>query len=288
MKNKVNLWGSHGATILGISLVLFMLGLLMAIEYHSYRLSHDAQERITYKVDLSPDVNDSTALALRARIAAMPVVKHVDYISKEKAAEIFTEELGEDFVGFAGYNPLYPSLMVNFNVDLLPDNSTQTLDRFCADVSAYPFVTGVAYQENVVGELREVFYKLSWFLIVFVALLLIISFVLINSLIRIAIYGQRETIATMRLVGAKAGFIARPFRLRSIAYGALGGLIATLLTFVTVWACSNQFALPTLVDSSHWMGYAVIALTLVLVGILITYLSTVITVRRYIAKNNNH
>ena len=284
MKNKVNLWGSHGATILGISLVLFMLGLLMVIEYHSYRLTHDAQERITYKVDLSPDVSDSLALALKQRISEMPVVKHVDYISKQKAAEIFTEDLGEDFVGFAGYNPLYPSLMVNFNINLLPDNTTEPIDRFCAEVSAYPFVTGVTYQENVVGELREVFYKLSWFLIVFVALLLLITFVLINSLIRIAIYGQRDTIATMRLVGAKSGFIARPFRLRSIAYGALGGLIADVLTFVTLWAFSNEFALP-LVDSEHWLWYGLIAVSIILVGILISYLSTAITVRRYIAKN---
>ena len=102
MKNKVNLWGTHGATILGIFLVLFMLGLLLTLEYHSYRLTHDAQERITYKVDLTPDVSDSQAMALKAEIAKMPVVKHVDYISKKQAAEIFTQELNEDFVDFAG------------------------------------------------------------------------------------------------------------------------------------------------------------------------------------------
>ena len=200
MKNKVNLWGTHGATILGISLVLFMLGLLLTLEYHSYRLTHDAQERITYKVDLSPDVSDSLALALKDEIAQMEVVKHVDYISKEQAAKIFTQELDEDFVDFAGYNPLYPSLMVNFNVALLPDNSTETLDAFCAEMRTHDFVTGVAYQENVVNELRDIFYKLSWFLIVFVALLLGITIVLISSLIRIALFSRRDTIATMRLV----------------------------------------------------------------------------------------
>ncbi|MBR6291216.1 MAG: permease-like cell division protein FtsX, partial [Bacteroidales bacterium] len=220
MKNKVKLWGTHGATILGISLVLFMLGMLLTLEYHSYRLTHDAQERITYKVDLSPDITDSLALAHKATVEKMDFVKHVDYISREKAAEIFTEDLGEDFVGFIGYNPLYPSLMVNFNVALLPDNSTQVLDRFCAEVGTMEGVTGVAYQENVVGELREVFYKLTWFLILFVVLLLIITVVLIASLIRIAIYGQRETIHTMRLVGADTSFISRPFLWRSVAYGA--------------------------------------------------------------------
>lgn len=284
MKNKVNLWGTHGATILGISLVLFMLGLLFTIEYHSYRITHDAQERITYKVDLSPDVSDSLAMVNKALVEQMSYVKHVDYISKEKAAEIFTEDLGEDFVGFAGYNPLYPSLMVNFNVALLPDNSTETLDRFCSEVAKLEGVTGVAFQENVVGELREVFFKLTWFLIVFVALLLIITIVLINSLIRIAIYNRRDTIATMRLVGAKSSFIARPFRLRSIAYGAIGGIIADILTFVTVWAFSNEFAL-NIVGGEHLLWYGLIALIIILVGIIISYISTALTVRAHIAKN---
>ena len=284
MKNKVNLWGSHGATVLGITLVLFMLGLLLVIEYHSYRLTHDAQERITYKVDLSPDVTDSLALANKAVVEQMSYVKHVDYISKQKAAEIFSEDLGEDFVGFIGYNPLDPSLMVNFNVSLLPDNSTEVLDRFCAEAGQLEGVTGVVYQENVVSELRDIFYKLSWFLIVFVVLLLVITIVLIASLIRIAIYARREAIGTMRMVGATAGFITRPFLWRSVLYGAIGGLIASALTAVTLWVFSNEFDL-NLLAAEHWMWYGIIALALILVGIVIAYLSTAVTVRRYIAKN---
>lgn len=280
MKNK----GTNGATILGITLVLFMLGLLLTIEYHSYRLTHDAQERITYKVDLSPDVSDSLATALQARVEQMPYVKHVDYISKAKAAEIFSEDLGEDFVGFIGYNPLYPSLMVNFRADLLPDNSTEVLDGFCAAVANEEGVTGVVYQENVVTELRELFYKLTWFLIIFVALLLLITIVLIASLIRIAIFSQRETILTMRLVGAKAGFIARPFILRSIWHGALGGILATALTVVAVFVFGNEFTID-LTASEHWPWYGIIGAVLVVVGIVISYLSTSFTVRRYIAKH---
>ncbi len=284
MKNKVKLWGTHGATILGISLVLFMLGMLLTLEYHSYRLTHDAQERITYKVDLSPDITDSLALAHKATVEKMDFVKHVDYISREKAAEIFTEDLGEDFVGFIGYNPLYPSLMVNFNVALLPDNSTQVLDRFCAEVGTMEGVTGVAYQENVVGELREVFYKLTWFLILFVVLLLIITVVLIASLIRIAIYGQRETIHTMRLVGADTSFISRPFLWRSVAYGALGGIIAAILTGTALWVFSNNFAVD-LLTTEHLLWYAAIACILIITGIVIAWLSTAFTVRRYIMKH---
>ena len=283
MSKKASLWATHGATILGITLVLFMLGLLLCIEYHSYRITHDAQERITYKVDLTPDVSDSQAKALKAEIAKMPVVKHVDYISKKQAAEIFTQELNEDFVDFAGYNPLYPSLMVNFNVSLLPDNSNEVLDRFCEEVGAEEGVTGVAYQENLVNEVRDGFYKLSWFLIALMLVLVLITVVLIDSLLRIALYAQRETIHTMRMVGANVSFIKRPFIVRSVAYGALGGLIASLLTFAAVWVAGNEFQIP-LTDASHLQWYLLIAVILIVVGILISYLSTAITVRRYIAR----
>ena len=273
-----------GTTILGITLVLFMLGLLLCIEYHSYRITHDTQERITYKVDLSPDVSDSLALAIKGRIEQRDYIKHVDYISKEQAAEIFTDELGEDFVGFIGYNPLYPSLMVNFNVSLLPDNSTEVLDRFCAEVGAEEGVTGVVYQENIVSELRESFYKLTWFLIVLMLVLVLISVVLIGSLIRIALYAQRETIRTMRMVGATTGFIKRPFILRSIACGAIGGAIASALMVLAVWICANEFQLP-LVAQEHWMWYGLIAIVLVIVGIIISWLATAFTVRHHISKN---
>ena len=285
MKNKVHLWGSHGTTILGISLVLFMLGLLLVIEYHSYRLTHDAQERITYKVDLSPEVSDSLALAQKAVVEQMSFVKHVDYISKEKAAEIFSEDLGEDFVGFIGYNPLYPSLMVNFNVQLLPSNSTEVLDRFCADVSRLEGVTGVAYQENVVSELREVFYKLSWFLIIFVVLLLIVSVALISTTIRIAIYSNRHTIKTMTMVGAKMGFITRPFLWRSILYGFLGALFATILMYAAIYVFNKQFHLA-LFHPRYFTGYAILIAVVFIVGIAISFIATYFSVHRHIRSKN--
>ena len=115
-------------------------------------------------------------------------------------------------------------------------------------------------------------------------LLLVITIVLIDSLIRIAIYARREAIGTMRMVGATAGFITRPFLYRSVLYGAVGGLIASVLTAITLWVFSNEFEL-NLIAPEHWMWYGIIALALIVVGIVIAYLSTAVTVRRYIAKN---
>ncbi|MCR4659978.1 MAG: permease-like cell division protein FtsX [Bacteroidales bacterium] len=268
------------STLLGITLSLFLLGILLTVEYHSYRITHDAQERITYKVDLVPDVEDGVALQLADSILQLPYVKHVDYISKERAAEIFSEDLGEDFIGFIGYNPLYPSLMVNFRADLLPDNSSRILDNFCKGVAHRDIVTGVAYQENVVNELRDVFYSITWFIIVFVVLQLAITVILIDSLIRISLHSQRETLRTMRMVGADVSFIAGPFVGRSIAYGAIGAAVADVLLAVCIVVANHHFATANLLDQMHWPWYAAIALMLILVGVIIAWLSTALAVRK--------
>ena len=94
LKKRAYNWETKVSTVLSITLVLLLLSLLLTVEYHSYRATHDAQERITYKVDLVPEVTDEQAANLCDSISTLPYVKHVDYISKEEAAEIFSEEMG--------------------------------------------------------------------------------------------------------------------------------------------------------------------------------------------------
>lgn len=289
MKSKVNLWETHSSTILSITLVLFLLGMCLLVEYHSYRITHDMQERITLKVDLAPEVTDDLAHLIQLQIEAMPEVKHVDYISKEKAAEIFTEDLNDDFVSFIGYNPLYPSMMVNLKANYIPDvrqeGRSEGIRKFTETVGNMEYVTGVTYQENVVNELNDVFYKITWFLIIFMGLLIIVSILLISSTIRIALYAQRNTIRTMQLVGAKSGFIARPFVGRSIWYGLLGALITILILAVALGAINQSFTGLELLDQSHLVWYGSIAVIIIILGIFLSYMSTIFAVHRYLRNN---
>ena len=278
-RNKIHLWGDNSSTIISISLVLLVLGLLMIVVYHSYRMTHNVQEQITYQVNLIPETSDSAAVALQKEILQYSYVKHVDYITKEDAAQIFTNELGEDFIGFIGYNPLYPSLMVNFKADIIPSNSTHILQEFTSTMKAKSIVSDVEYQETVVNELTDVFTKMTWIMIVFIALLLIICTMLIHSTIRIALYARQDTIRTMKLVGAKRGFITRPFIKRSILYGLLGGLVADILILVIVWVFDNQFGL-NLLTAEHFIWYGTIGFVLLLAGMLISWLSTALALNR--------
>lgn len=285
-KNKVNLWENHSSTILSITLVMFLLGLCLLVEYHSYRLTHDMQERITFKVDLEPEIEEAEAQAILAKIEALPYVKHVDYISRDEAAEIFSEDLNDDFVKFIGYNPLYPSLMVNLKVDYLPETRQQehpeTIDLFTNDVSKIEKVTNVAYQESVVNEMNDIFYRVSWILIVFMVLLIIVSILMIRSTMSIALYAQRDTIRTMQLVGAKSGFIAHPFLKRSIWYGLLGALIAIIVLAIAVGTFNQTLGGFDLLNPTHMGWYGGIAAVIIILGIVLSYFSTLFAVNKYL------
>ena len=278
--------------MLSITLVLFLLGLCLMVEYHSYRTTHDMQERITFKVDLVPDITDEAAMMLKTRIETIPSVKHVDYISRQQAAEIFSEDLDDDFVSFIGYNPLYPSMMVNLRADYIPETSQtgreESIHQFANEVKQLEFVTGVTYQENVVKELNDVFYKVTWFLIIFMALLVIVSILMISSTIRIALYAQRDTIRTMQLVGAKNGFIAHPFLVRSLWYGLLGALIAILTLAIATGIFNQSLTGLDLLNRTHLYWYLGIAVIIIILGIVLSYLSTLFAVRRYLELRNKN
>lgn len=285
-KSKVNLWENRSSTILSITLVMFLLGLCLLVEYHSYRLTHDMQERITFKVDLEPEIEEAEAQAILTQIESLPYVKHVDYISRDEAAEIFSEDLNDDFVKFIGYNPLYPSMMVNLKIDYLPEGRqvehATTIDQFTNDVSKIEKVTNVAYQESVVNEMNSIFYRVSWILIIFMVLLIIVSILMIRSTMSIVLYAQRDTIRTMQLVGAKSGFIARPFLKRSIWYGLLGAIIAILVLAIAVGTFNRTLGGFDLLNTTHMSWYGGIAAIIIILGIVLSYFSTLFAVNKYL------
>lgn len=272
-------WGGGTSTVLSIMLVMFVFGLLMFIDYHSNRYIHEMQERITFKVDLVPGATDSMAAALTKEIESYEYVKKVDYISKDEAAELFSSILEDDFVGFLGENPLNPSLMVNFRSGIIPEHQQGVISQFKSQVGAHPAVAEVVYQENVVNELLDDFYRISWFLIIFIVLLLFVCVMLINITIRLAIFTEQQTIKTMRLVGAKTSFIARPYLGRGVLYGLIGGLLADAILAAAAYTFAGQLGI-NIADSQYWVAYAAMAAGLPVVGVVIAYGSTWIAIRR--------
>lgn len=271
------LQGSYITTIVSISLVLFMLGLLGLVILHTKKLSDYVKENIGFSIIMKENVKEAGIIQLQKILDATAYVKSTEYITKDEAAKQFKEELGEDFTNFLGYNPLLPTIDVRFNADYANNDSLTIIkDKILANNN----VKEVWYQESLVDVVNSNVRKIGIIILGFSVLLLFISIALINNTIRLSVYSKRFIIRSMLLVGATRSFISKPFILKGIFQGIAGALVAIVLLTGLIYL--SQRELPDLVNLQNIDLYLSLFGIVVVLGIVITWFSNYFAVRKYI------
>jgi cell division transport system permease protein len=265
------------STIVSISLVLFMLGLLGMIVLHVQKLSDYVKENIEVTVFLKENLSDAEILQLQKNLDATSSVKSTEYISKEKAAKKLSEDLGEDFVSFLGFNPLLPSLDVRLKAEFANPDSLKRFDR---DLSQNRIVKEVYYQKSLVNLVNENLRSISLVILVFSGLLAIIAVALINNTIRLALYSKRFLIKSMQLVGATQSFIRQPFVSTGILHGFYGSIIAIVLLSIVYGMAARQ--IPELFSLQDLQMMVTLFAGVIVTGLLISWVSTTFAVRKYL------
>lgn len=274
---KARLRTSYITTIISISLVLFLLGNVGLLVLNAKKLSDYVKENIGFSVILKDNVKEVDVIRLRKDIDATRYVKATNFITKEQAEKDFSEELGEDFVDFLGYNPLPISIDVRLLADYANPDSLKVIE---ADFMNYPQVKKVYYHKNLLHLVNKNVRKISLILLLFSGLLFLISFALINNTIRLSVYSKRFIINTMKLVGATRSFIRFPFLVSSTIQGFVGALIAIGLLIAVVYGIQNEFEQVITLYDFNIIG-ALFAIVIVL-GILITLIATYFAVNKYL------
>ena len=275
--NRRRLRSSYITTLVSVTMVLFMLGLLGLLVLQADKLSRHVKENISLSVIIRENVKESSILEFQKKLDISPYVRYTEFIPKEKAAEDLKEQLGEDFISFLGYNPLLPSIDVHLKSVYANNDRIRKIEQ---SILQDEDVKEVFYQKSLVDMVNANTRKLSYLLTGFSVLLLLIAVALINNTIRLSVYAKRFLLRTMQLVGATQGFIRKPFVARGIIQGLIGGVIANiLLILVLFWA---QRQIPEL-NALHDMRLFVSLLVLViLTGIFLTWISTYLAVRKYL------
>jgi cell division transport system permease protein len=268
---------SQVSTVLSISLVLFMLGLLALLLFHANRIADYVKENVELNVMIQGDADSTEIGALQVRIAGNNIVKSSTYTSKEQAAEQLKADLGEDFVGFLGYNPLNASIDVRVKAEYADTNS---INDFIAGLKTMHIVSEVNYQPSLVQEINTNLRTLTLIMLGFSALLFIVSVALINNTIRLSLYAKRLLIKSMLLVGATKGFIRKPFLARSFVNGIMGGLIAVILLLVVIYVVIQRLPELALIQDYTVMG--VIGGGLIAIGVLLSLFCTLFAVNKYL------
>lgn len=274
---KRRLLSSYFSVVLSVFLVLFLLGILGFFIINSKKLADNFREEIAMTVFFKNDANDSILKAFGTELKAAPFTKSYVYVSKEAAAKQHTDIIGEDFMTFLGTNPLQNSYDMHLKADYVVKDSISKIE---GQLRKNKMVADIVYDKQLVNLVNDNIKKVSMWILIISAFLTLVAVLLINSSLRLSIYSNRFIIKTMQMVGATKSFIRKPFVLRSIKLGMIGGGLAIIaLIGVLVYLQTNFPSLGILDDK---LLVAFVLLFVFGIGVLITWISTYFATQRFL------
>lgn len=274
---KRRLISSYFSVVVSIALVLFLLGILGMLVLNTKKLADHFKEQITISVFLKDNAKPVEIDQLQKSLAMAEYTKSAVFVSKEDAAEQYSEDIGENFQEFLGYNPLKNSIDVNLNADYVASDQIATI---ADELSSKTYVEEVSYDKPLITLLNDNVRKISLWILIASAIFTVIAVLLINSSIRLSIYSKRFIIKTMQMVGATKRFIRKPFLSTNIKLGILGSLLALLALTIVLYYVNKNF--PELALFQDIALLAILFSGVFLLGVAISWISTYFATQRFL------
>lgn len=226
------------SSVISISLVLLLVGIASLLMVNAKGVSDYFKENMQVSVMMKQTVSDEEALKFKEALDGERYIKNTVFISKEQGQRELAQQLGEDFLDVFETSPIPVSIDVTLEAGYV---SADSLEVVRAEISKSSLVDEVIYQKSLVDALNANLSRISLILGVFIALLLFISFVLINNTVRLSVFARRFTIHTMKLVGATRSFIRGPFLVQSAFQGLFASFIAIIVLLGLMFVMRSEF-----------------------------------------------
>ena len=251
--NRRKLISSYFSVTLSITLVLFLLGLLGFLLINVKNFTDSYKEHLIIHVFLKDTAKEADIEQLQKSLSLASYTKQVEFISKEQAAQSFSEEIGEDFISFIGDNPLENSFDLALKADYVKDS---------------------------VKKIHSNIQSISLVILAVSAIFTVVAMLLINASIRLSVYSKRFIIKTMQLVGATKAFIRRPFIITNIWLGILSAILACAALAFTFYAIDQWWPEWGLI--MHYRDFIWVGAALFLIGVFLSWISTYFAAQRFL------
>ena len=268
---------SYFMSILGVTLVLFFLGVIGWLVINANKIVKNLKDDVTVSAYLRGDLNPKDSVALVTYLGAKPYIKSYVYVTKEMAKEKYLKDGNEGWDKILTENPLPNSIDFKVKEEYL---NTDSLKAIRADLEQQTYVSEVAYPEAVVGKMTENLRTASIVMLVLAIILAIVVIILIDNTIKLAMFSNRFLIKTMQMVGATRWFIAKPMNIRAVINGAISGVIAVMAIWFLVMVAEKY--IPWMKAAHDNTSLFVLFAGLIFIGICITVFSTHRSVLKYL------
>jgi len=276
---KRRLRGSYLISLMSIMLVLFVLSLFSSLVLFANKISDYIKENIGFEIVMNKGVKEKDIIDFQHVLDKKEYVKSTEYISQEEATRRLTEDLGEDILDWLGdvENPLLPSIDVRFKSEYANNDSIAKIEKW---VMRNKNVKEVYFQKSLIHSIDKNVNKIAAVLLLVGAVLLIMAITLIGHTVRLSVYSKRFVVRSMQLVGATEGFIIKPFLKSFVIQGVIGSVLSLALLSIFLYRVMRD--VPELASLTGFGSFAVIYISVLVLGVLLTTLSTLFAMRKYL------
>ena len=267
IKNR-RLFTSYISITIIMSIVLFLFGFFGIFFISSNSIANSFKENFSVSIFFKEDAKNIEITQLQNELLMSNYVEKLKYVSKDEAVLIMKEEYGQDFIKELGFNPLVNSIDFNLKSEYVKATSLDSISRLIENKN---YVDEIVYDKNLINIINDNIKRISLWLMPSIIILLIITFLVINSSIRLSIYSNRQLIKTMQLVGATKAFIRRPFVRINVILSLISSIISISAIILLVYYIDLNISFAHNISKESVM---ILFLIIVSLGLFISYIST--------------
>ena len=270
MKNYKNrrLIASYTSVVIIMSIVLFLLGLFGIFFITSKSIINSFKEKLTISVFFNENAKEIDITQFKNEVLMSDYISNLKYISKEDAVLIMKEDYGDDFIKDLGYNPLVNSADIALRNQYV---TSYKIDSISKIIEQKDFVDEVIYDKDLINMINENIAKVTFWFIPIISFLILITFLIINSSIRLSIFSKRELIKTMQLVGAEKSFIRKPFIKTNLVLSLISSIISIILISFLIYYLNLNI---DIIENINFNLIYILFISLVIFGFTISFFST--------------
>ena len=267
IKNR-RLFTSYISITVIMSVVLFLFGFFGIFFISSNSIANSFKENFSVSIFFKEDAKNIEITQLQNELLMSDYVEKLKYVSKDEAVLLMKEEYGQDFIKELGFNPLVNSIDFNLKSEYVEATLLDSISRLIENKN---YIDEIVYDKNLINIINDNIKRISLWLMPSIIILLIITFLVINSSIRLSIYSNRQLIKTMQLVGATKAFIRKPFIKINIFLSLISSIISISVIILLIYYIDLNISF---IDNISIESVITLFLIILSLGLFISYIST--------------
>jgi cell division transport system permease protein len=242
-------------TLITLSIAVILIAASVGAIQLSEIFENKLKKNVKLTLFLQDSVKQNSVTLCKEELQSLKFKNGVTFISKEKAAENFIKETGEDFREILDYNPLPASFIVELKTDFVTKDSVENI---IADLQKYTWIDEVVSGNSFIYRVLKYVDESKQYLFIITVIILLISIYLVYSTTRLITENRMNELETMKLVGAKLSTIKIPIVINNIVAGIIAGIISVLIFELVNSEISNYQFLVNFVRVNKVFYYALL------------------------------